>query len=225
MLPCLDHGLPVLLGGFLIHLVLGTVYLWGSINVYITSYLRLQGSSVTLADLFFVLPLSILMISSFSSLGPYLLKYLNPKAILLIGGSLIFSGYFSSSYVSNPFLFVFLYGALPGIGSGVCYLVPVNCAWEYYPARKGLVAGVIIGGFGLSAFLFSFVVQALFNPSNFTLEASGYFGELVASRAMSGIRVLAIVWGALFLLGVLLVRMPEISLYKYYKRDNVYQMA
>ena len=39
MLDFLDNGLIVLMGGFLIHLVLGAIYLWGSINIYITSYL------------------------------------------------------------------------------------------------------------------------------------------------------------------------------------------
>ena len=37
---CLDNGVLVLVGGFSLHLVLGAMYLWGAISVYITSYLR-----------------------------------------------------------------------------------------------------------------------------------------------------------------------------------------
>ena len=34
-------GYLSILGGILIHIVLGTVYLWGNIKIYITSYYRL----------------------------------------------------------------------------------------------------------------------------------------------------------------------------------------
>ena len=45
---CLDSGILVLIGSFSLHLVLGAIYLWGSINIYITSYLRLYDPSITL---------------------------------------------------------------------------------------------------------------------------------------------------------------------------------
>lgn len=34
------EGYLALLGGFLIHIMIGTFYLWGNINIYVTSYLR-----------------------------------------------------------------------------------------------------------------------------------------------------------------------------------------
>jgi hypothetical protein len=38
-----------LLGGFLINIMMGTAYLWGLINEYLTSYFRLHGN-VTLKE-------------------------------------------------------------------------------------------------------------------------------------------------------------------------------
>ena len=35
-------GILCLIGGVLIHLSIGTIYLWGNINVYVTSYYRLS---------------------------------------------------------------------------------------------------------------------------------------------------------------------------------------
>lgn len=37
-------GLLVVLGGFMIHLILGTLYMWGNINIYIRSYYCFFGS-------------------------------------------------------------------------------------------------------------------------------------------------------------------------------------
>ena len=177
MLDFLDNGLIVLIGGFLIHLVLGSIYLWGNINIYVTSYLWMEGNNVTLNDLFFVLPLSLFMLTIFSALGPFLLKYFNPKLILLSGGTLLLASYLAASYVTSVALFIILYGVFAGIGTGICYLVPVACIWEYFPERKGCAGGIVIGGFGLSAFIFSFIVQSLFNPLNLSPDQpGGYFG-------------------------------------------------
>ncbi len=37
-------GIMSLCGGFLIHLILGTFYLWGNVNVYVSSYLHYHGN-------------------------------------------------------------------------------------------------------------------------------------------------------------------------------------
>ena len=85
---------------------------------------------------------------------------------------------------------------------------------------------MIIGGFGFSPFVFSFVVRRLFNPLNLSPDLPGdYFSDQVASRAMFAVRILVLIWAIVFFTGLLLVRMPEQVLYKYYKRDNVYEMA
>ena len=84
-------------------------------------------------DLFFVLPLTVLMLTCFSSLGPFLLKYFNPKLILLVGGFLTLGSFLGASFVTNEILFIFLFGIFPGIGCGICYLIPIACIWEYFP--------------------------------------------------------------------------------------------
>ena len=37
-------GILNIIGGMLVSLTIGTVYLWGNINIYITSYYRLHGN-------------------------------------------------------------------------------------------------------------------------------------------------------------------------------------
>ncbi len=37
---------------------------------------------------------------------------------------------------------------------------------SYYPRKKGLVAGLVIGAFGLGGAIFGLVAQAIINPNN-----------------------------------------------------------
>ena len=41
------HGWKTTIGGFCIHLVLGTLYLWGNVTFYVTPYLRKFSPEVT----------------------------------------------------------------------------------------------------------------------------------------------------------------------------------
>lgn len=38
-------GILSVLGGFMMHLVLGTVYIWGAVNVYVRSYYCYNGTN------------------------------------------------------------------------------------------------------------------------------------------------------------------------------------
>ncbi len=76
---CMDNGATVLVGSFSLHLALGSMYLWGAISIYVASYLKVRNPSITLDNLFFTLPISMMATALCSSLGPLLLKYISPK--------------------------------------------------------------------------------------------------------------------------------------------------
>ena len=59
----------------------------------------------------------------------------------------------------------------------VGYVVPLIVGWEYFPKRRGMVSGIIVGGFGFGSFLFGFVATYLVNPENLKpdLEVEGGF--------------------------------------------------
>jgi len=80
---------------------------------------------------------------------------------------------------------VFYGGGFP-IGIGMMYWTPLICAWEYFPDRKGLISGLIIGAFGFGAFIFGFISTAIVNPENYQIDKSDkddpYFPEQVTNR-------------------------------------------
>lgn len=66
-----------IIGGFLIHLVIGSVYITGNISIYMASYLQHQGHSVSLEDLSIILPLQICGSTSTLIIGTYLTERFN----------------------------------------------------------------------------------------------------------------------------------------------------
>ena len=71
-----------------------------------------------------------------------------------------------ASLANSWTVFVVFYGGMFPIGIGLLYWTPIICAWEWFPDRKGLITGLIIGAFGFGAFTFGFITSAIVNPEN-----------------------------------------------------------
>ena len=41
---------------------------------------------------------------------------------------------------------------------------PIMCGWEWFPERKGLITGLIVGAFGYSPSIFDNISTAVANP-------------------------------------------------------------
>jgi len=54
---------------------------------------------------------------------------------------------------------MFFYGVIGGIGCGINYMVPLVCAWDHFPNRKGLMTGIIVGAYGFGSFLYSRIAK------------------------------------------------------------------
>ena len=79
---------------------------------------------------------------------------MNNKLILLIGSVLGIGGVFVSSFVKTEVLFILFYAITFAAGIGIDYFPPLMCGWEWVPKRRGLVTGIIIGGYGFGALVY-----------------------------------------------------------------------
>jgi hypothetical protein len=70
--------------------------------------------------------------------------------------------------------------------------------------KKGSVSGVIISGYGLGSFAFSFIAYALINPNDESPNSSHIFPENVAQNLPFALRILGIIYCAVTLTGSLL---------------------
>mmetsp|Transcript_12595 Transcript_12595/g.13838 ORF Transcript_12595/g.13838 Transcript_12595/m.13838 type:complete len:454 (-) Transcript_12595:53-1414(-) len=192
-------GWKVISGGILLHLVLGCIYLWGGITVYVTSYLRLYNPDVTFSTTFIVFPLAWLMQNIGFIIYPWIVKRTGVKGCLLLTILLVSGGTFASSFLTDVYAFIVVYGVLVSLAYGTGYLVPIKICWEYFPMKKGMVTGLIVAGFGTGAFLFNFIATAVVNPHGEGPEervtrgssTEFYFGESVASRVPLMLRVMS----------------------------------
>ena len=82
-----------------------------------------------------------------------MLRY-QPRVPVIIGCCCLLGGVFISSFMTSFPAFAVFFGAFFGFGSGFCYLGPILSGWSYFPERKGMVSGIIIGAFGLGAAIF-----------------------------------------------------------------------
>lgn len=116
-----------------------------------------------------------------------------------------------ASFTSTLVPFTVLYCMLNGIGCGICYFVPLICSWEWFPKSKGLITGLILGGYGFSSFIFAQVSTRLVNPDNLLptiydeKNRVTYFGDQVADRVPYMIRTLATIWTVLVVISISLI--------------------
>ncbi|VDP71527.1 unnamed protein product [Echinostoma caproni] len=62
------------------------------------------------------------------------------------------------------------YSLIKGAGLGLGYSVVLATATPWFPNRRGLVVGMIVGGFGLGALIFTPIQTAFINPNNVKVD-------------------------------------------------------
>ncbi|CAI2368758.1 unnamed protein product [Moneuplotes crassus] len=204
-------GILCVIGGLILHIVFGCLYLWGNIQVYVTSYLYKYDTSITLDDTSTVFILQNAFKVICVPLATFLIDFIPPWSTSLIGGVISMGGVFASTYATNLYLFIFLYPILFGIGTGFCYMIPIMCGWEYFPEWKGTVSGIILSGYGCGSFIFSFISIGIANPdeeqADYPIPGGNIFNpeSPVSSRAPAMLRIICAIWCCFIIAGMFLV--------------------
>mmetsp|Transcript_4653 Transcript_4653/g.7730 ORF Transcript_4653/g.7730 Transcript_4653/m.7730 type:complete len:501 (-) Transcript_4653:96-1598(-) len=210
---CLPPQYQVLIGGFAIQLVLGTLYCWGNLTTYITSYLRQLNPELTYSDTLLVYASIIGTQALCMWAGGMVEEKLGPGLTTFLGGSILCGGIILSSLTTSLLGFVTLYGVCFGLGLALAYPCPLSCGFHWMPRHKGLVSGFIVSGFGGGPFVFNQVATRLVNPRDAPASEVGadgrlYYGPEVADRVPAMLRTLGAGYFALVLLGALALRDP-----------------
>lgn len=140
-------GWLVVLAGVCINLTMGFLYAWSVVKGGIPDSWGWSNADKAL-------PFSVICIAITIAMIPAgrLQDKLGPKIISTIGGILIGLGflvcYFSGSSLAG---FVIGFGVLGGIGMGASYASATPPAVKWFPpAKTGMIAGIVVAGFGLS---------------------------------------------------------------------------
>ncbi|EAR91039.2 oxalate/formate antiporter (macronuclear) [Tetrahymena thermophila SB210] len=171
-LPDNVKGFLTLLGGFTMHLCCGALYMWGTINPYITSYFRWrEPSDLKVETGAAVFPVMMCAVATGMPMGVKLIKKFGSARLVcyVCGASAAFC-VFISSFAAAFWQFVIIYGLCFGIITGCIYYIPIYMGYLYFPKKKGIVSGVVLCGYGLASLVFGLTFFALVNPEGLNQE-------------------------------------------------------
>ena len=152
-----NRWLPVV-GGVLMNLALGSLYGW---SVFVAplekefQWTRAQTSlTYTVAVVFFAMSFMI---------GGRLQDKKGPRVCAFIGGVLVSAGFFLSSFTSSLMWLYVAFGVIVGVGNGFGYATPIPVASKWFPDKRGLVVGMMVGAYGAGSAILGPLATSLIN--------------------------------------------------------------
>ena len=161
----------VLLAALCMQTILGGVYAWSTLSVWIREEMGISNAQAGL-----VFGLTIMVFTAVMVYSGRLLPRLGPKKTASIGALAYGLGFLVASYSQTSFLVLLLgISLLSGIGIGFAYVVPLSVCLKWFPNQKGLVTGLSVGGFGGGAIILSAIIeQAYLSALPFSSFLAGY---------------------------------------------------
>jgi MFS family permease len=206
-------GVFAIIGCLFVDVSVGEYNLLSFLYPYFGSYFHYKDRSITV-DNTPIIGAVWLLCQIFSGLfGVVLNGYLGYRLTFFFFIVIFCAGQFAASYVTNFYAFIFCYAIPGGTAQGALMVLPLYCAWRYFPAsKKPLISGIILSAYALAPILSSFVSHRLINPENIdVVEVDGtkVFPQEIADRTPNFIRVFTAVCFVLGTFGVLLIVEPN----------------
>lgn len=142
-----EHGWRVTFAGMGINLALGILYTWSVISGGIPAEWGWSEADKSLPYAIACLAFSVMMVPA-----GRLQDRFGPRVVAAAGGVLVGLGFLITSATISPMGYVLGFGILAGTGIGFGYASATPAAVKWFPAAKtGLIAGVVVSGFGLAS--------------------------------------------------------------------------
>lgn len=202
-----------MIGGFIAHLTLGTLYCWGNFISYAPDKLRFfdgQSHPGQQPDALYVIPFTIIALAIGVPIGPILVKKIGARAGCIIGSWIAATGVYLASYQNTLSMFMLFYAIMFGTGVGLAYTSPMVAGWKWLPEAKGLVSGAVLAGFGTGGFIFSKIGSKTVNPTNADL-VDGKFPPAVYEAFPGMLRKLSMMYFVVSAIGSLCITEPKTS--------------
>jgi len=136
--------------------------------------------------------LGFVMISCWFVVGGYLQDRRGPRLVAVIGSVLFSLGFFLASEIHSLTMFYLAIGVCVGAGNGFAYVVPMAVGSKWFPDKRGLIVGLMVGGYGAGSGVFGPVASKL-------IEMIGWRGTF---------RAFSIIFFLMMLLATCLVKNP-----------------
>lgn len=204
------QSILALCSGTLTLIVLGSIYTFGTLTPYISSYLYWKGDETSNTALSILFTLTIITINIGTALSTFYLSKISNRILCIAAILCLSSVVFIASFMETFVGFVIFYGVLHGLSIGVGYFPPLKNCYLHLPTKKGLCAGICMSGFGLGSAIFNYIIIGLVNPHDVNLDpVINKYPLQVAENLPFALKVLAGVYAFLGLLGSVFVMPPK----------------
>jgi len=151
----MNRWLPVV-GGVMLNMALGTFY---AMSVFMLPLEKEFGW--TRAQTSWVTTIGLALLTAWFVVAGYIQDRRGPKLVAALGGSLFSLGFFLASYTQSLTAFYLTAGVIAGTGSGFGYVVPTAVGAKWFPDKRGLVVGMMVGGYGAGSGVFGPIASSL----------------------------------------------------------------
>lgn len=151
----MNRWLPVV-GGVCMNLALGTLYAW---SVFVLPLERELGWNR--AETSWTFTIAVVVFAASFILAGRIQDLRGPRICAAIGGTLVGLGFILSSFTTSLWYLYVMFGVVVGLGNGFGYATPVPVASKWFPDKRGLVVGLMVGGYGAGSAIFGPVATSL----------------------------------------------------------------
>jgi OFA family oxalate/formate antiporter-like MFS transporter len=146
----------------------------------------------TRAQTSWITTIGIAMIASWYVIAGLIHDRRGPRIVAAVGGTLFSLGLFLASFTQSLTWFYVTAGFIAGTGSGFGYVVPTSVGSKWFPDKRGLIVGMMVGGYGAGSGVFGPIASSL-------IERVGW---------RSTFQIFALLFFAMTLIATYLVRNP-----------------
>lgn len=146
----------VVAGGVSMNLALGSLYAW---SVFVLPLEKEFGW--TRAQTSWVFTIAVLMFAATFILAGRIQDARGPGICALLGAVLVSAGFFLASFTTSLLFLYMIFGVVVGAGNGFGYSTPMPVASKWFPDKRGLVVGLMVGGYGASSAILGPVATSL----------------------------------------------------------------
>ena len=140
--PTGNRWLP-LIGGVMMNIVLGTSYAWSVFVLPLESDFGWTRTETSITFTIIVMSIAIWFV-----VAGRLQDRFGPRPVAALGGVLFSMGFFLASFTSSLMWLYIGFGAMIGAGNGFGYAVGIPVVSKWFPDKRGLGLGIVIGGYG-----------------------------------------------------------------------------
>jgi len=174
-----NRWLPVV-GGVMLNMALGMFY---GMSVFMLPLEKEFGW--TRAQTSWVTTIGLALLASWFVVAGFIQDRRGPKIVAALGGALFSLGFFLASYTQSLTMFYLTAGVIAGTGSGFGYVVPTAVGAKWFPDKRGLVVGLMVGGYGAGSGVFGPIASSLIEQmgwrATFRILAALFFAMTIVA--------------------------------------------